>query len=73
MKIGDVVKLKSGGPKMTVIKVLVADEDDDRPRAEVTWFENHGPQALSQTAEMPQAWDGPHEGTFPVEALEIIT
>ena len=65
MKVGDVVRLKAGGPRMTVTGV---DEVEEGAPATVdtTWFDC----VLPATADNMQAWSGPNEGNFPVDALE---
>jgi len=40
-KAGTVVRLRSGGPNMTVEKVLTLDGEDNRWRA-CAWFDNDG-------------------------------
>jgi uncharacterized protein YodC (DUF2158 family) len=53
---GDVVQLKSGGPKMTVEKVgLLTHFTDDVQRAYCRWFMT----------------DEPKEGAFPVHMLKV--
>jgi len=54
---GDVVQLKSGGPKMTVEKVgLLPHFTDDVQRAYCRWFMT----------------DEPKEGAFPAHMLKIV-
>nr|WP_320013935.1 DUF2158 domain-containing protein [uncultured Desulfobacter sp.] len=37
-KVGDIVQLKSGGPKMTIVKITETEPDDDPYKIEVNWF-----------------------------------
>lgn len=63
MKIGDVVRLKSGGPKMTVIALDASSEEakENVEYASVAW--------LNQAAD--NSWDdSPNEASLPVVALE---
>ncbi|ABM04070.1 conserved hypothetical protein [Psychromonas ingrahamii 37] len=54
---GDVVKLKSGGPEMTVNKVFVNIDDEFTGNYECQWF----------------AGDKLDEGIFPEESLVEVT
>jgi len=63
--VGDTVKLKSGGPDMTVVKIGTAGGE---PMVWCAWFEGtkdvYGlfpPNALKTTLEPPEAFEGPSE------------
>ena len=57
IEIGDVVKLKSGGPELTVTNVGKLWETSDVLHAWCAWFSDDGKN---------------HEGTFPCASLEKI-
>jgi uncharacterized protein YodC (DUF2158 family) len=48
IKAGDVVKLKSGGPKMTVAKIVPGISSDSKPLAECFWFGGDGAVAANK-------------------------
>ena len=58
IKLGDVVKLKSGGPEMTVIKIGKFGYDDRLQSAQCSWFKS------SNEVE---------RNVFPIEALECVS
>lgn len=55
LKKGDIVRLKSGSPKMTV-DVVASDG-----KVFCVWFLQDG---------KAETWSGPHHGSFPPDALE---
>lgn len=59
LKVGDVVRLKSGGPEMTVIEfpLKIAHGENDSSRSICQWFDNDGKKS---------------QGTFIVESLEKV-
>lgn len=58
LKAGDVVVLKTGGPRMTV-------ERADLTGVDCVWF-----RLVDFVRDDGVAtWDGPHKGTFPIEVL----
>ncbi|MNT05566.1 hypothetical protein D3C72_1401890 [compost metagenome] len=58
LKLGDVVRLKSGGPNMTIIGKLDLYGYSSQPEVKCGWFEGSGGKKL--------------EETFPPETLEIV-
>ena len=60
LKIGDVVRLKSGGPVMTIddIDRLTISEKDAPLYAWVSWFDSK---------------NNPHSGNYPITSLKIYT
>lgn len=66
LKIGDVVRLKTGGPKMTVAELREPDDDEMRDltrlSAECIWF--------TQMAD--GGWSGLYRDVIPVDLLEIV-
>jgi uncharacterized protein YodC (DUF2158 family) len=68
LKIGDVVRLKTGGPKMTVN--AVHEQVGEAPYVTSIWFERVTAAAFA--IDEGEHWDGPHTETFAVDALEKI-
>lgn len=60
LKVGDVVRLKTGGPPMTVEYVQEAPGED--PMVGTVWFERD-----------EDSWTGPKRESFPVDDLEKTT
>ena len=58
-KIGTVVWLRSGGPAMTISR-----EMEDDVRLGCTWF--------IKRVDSRDTWDGPYEGEFSPDELEIV-
>lgn len=70
MKPGDVVRLKSGGPAMTVERVTEPDASsvgEGRLVECVCFVEVSGAHAVVGR----ERWDGPFHSRFPAEALEL--
>lgn len=61
---GDIVRLKSGGPKMTV--ATVAPDGTKNYTIHCLWF-------LHQSSENGYVWGDPHDGYFKAMALELVT
>lgn len=70
---GDVVRLKSGGPVMTVGIQL---SSRDHNFAKCIWFFKKTSFSSINSFGSPQAsdtiWEGPHESCFPVDGLELV-
>ena len=64
IQVGSVVRLKSGGPDMTVTH-LYDDKDDKTPVVECHWFMSSG-KDRTKDADLEHA-------TFPVDALNIFS
>lgn len=65
LKVGDVVKLKTGGPEMTINML-----DNEEGEIETVWFEpRDAPTAITANG---NGWDGPFTGSFHAEALQKV-
>lgn len=74
LKVGDVVRLKTGGPRMTVNQVGITRIDGYGseklpPVIEAVWFTNR----LTESGNpIPHEWEGPHHGEFGADALDKV-
>jgi uncharacterized protein YodC (DUF2158 family) len=67
LQIGDIVRLVSGGPKMTVV-ALKDDETTDRHQATCAWF----PLSQVSSHDGTQIWDDLRKKDFDIQSLEVI-
>ena len=68
LKVGDVVKLKTGGPWMTVVDAdnIETGGRSLPPGVRTMWFTHNGYAAIDKE----KSWSGPHDGWFSIDALE---
>ena len=65
LKVGDVVRLKTGGPRMTVNEIELEGSKDV---VATVWFEPR----LSAADTAAAGWEGPFSGEFAFQTLEKV-
>lgn len=62
-KVGDIVRLRSGGPSMTVTSF------DSMGIVTTAWFELCGEEEGTYNSPQQQQWEGPEFNSFPQDSL----
>jgi len=63
LKVGDIVQLKSGGPKMTILTIAEDEPDDNEYKVRAAWFV---PQFKDNSDRVKKEW-----ACFPLTALKL--